>query len=136
MMVYALWTALSTNEGARVATVRLSARRLLVAGACSIALAAAPAAVMLAGQSSPTGTLADQCSGGINWNVMSEGAPIASNCGAVGGGPVTPGVPSAGPPSEQTITNCSGIPGCLSNSLYGPGNVVVPNPNTTVQQSQ
>jgi hypothetical protein len=129
MMVYALWTALSTTEGAQVATFRLPARRLFLAGACSMALAAAPAAAVLAGHGATPRSLADNC-GGINWNVMSEGAPIASSCGA----PQQPF--TSGAPSEQMITNCSRTPGCLSNALYGPGNVQVPKPNTTVQQSQ
>jgi len=131
-MVYALWTALSTTEGAQVATFRLPARRLVLAGACSMALAAAPAAALLAGSdAAPGNNVADQCSGGINWNIMSEGVPVNSNCGAVGPQPIT-----SGAPSQQTLTDCSGIPGCLSNALYGPGNVQVPRPNTTVQQSQ
>ncbi len=94
-----------------------------------MALAAAPAAALLAGHSPSPRSVADNC-GGINWNVMSQGAPISSSCG-VGPGPVT-----SGAPSQQILTDCSGIPGCLSNALYGPGNVQVPRPNTTVQQSQ
>ncbi|MBV9091198.1 MAG: hypothetical protein JO044_15070 [Mycobacteriaceae bacterium] len=113
-----------------MATFRLPGRRLALVGACSVALAAAPAALVLAGSIPSPHALADQC-GGINWNVMSEGAPVASNCAGATPGPIT-----AGAPSQQTLTNCSGIPGCLSNALYGPGNVQVPRPNTTVQQSQ
>jgi hypothetical protein len=121
------WTASSTTKGARVARVRLPA--LVFAGACSVALAVAPAAALLAGPGASPRTVAD-C-GGINWNVMSQGAPVTSNCGSVAPGPIT-----SGAPSQQILTNCSGIPGCLSNALYGPGNVQVPRPNTTVQQSQ
>lgn len=110
-----------------MARVRLPA--LVFAGACSVALAVAPAAALLAGPGASPRTVAD-C-GGINWNVMSQGAPVTSNCGSVAPGPIT-----SGAPSQQILTNCSGIPGCLSNALYGPGNVQVPRPNTTVQQSQ
>lgn len=117
------------NEGAQVATFRLPARRLLLAGACSIALAAAPAAALLAGPGTSARSVADNC-GGVNWNIMQEGAPITSSCGG-GTGPST-----GGAPSQQVLTNCSGIPGCLSNALYGPGTVQVPSRNTTVQQSQ
>jgi len=130
MMVYAFFDTISTSEGADMATLRLTARRLLLASACSIALAAAPAAALVTGHGT---ALAQQCPGSINIGVLNEGAPVAPNCGtgAVGPMPIT-----SGAPSQQTLTQCSGIPGCLSNALYGPGNVSVPKPNTTVQQSQ
>src|ERR1700736_1931456 len=75
-------------------------------------------------------TLAGPC-GDINMPILSEGVPV-NMCPA----PVAPPVTSGGAPSQQILTQCSGIPGCLSNALYGPGNVVVPSPNTTVHQSQ
>jgi hypothetical protein len=74
-------------------------------------------------------TLAD-CPGSINMPIMNIGAPV-DTCPA----PAAP-IYTGGAPSQQVLTDCSGIPGCLSNVLYGPGNVVVPRPNTTVQQSQ
>lgn len=105
---------------------RLSVRGA-VFGAASMAVVAAPFAVGSVGPSSQT--LAD-C-GGVNMPIFSEGTPV-DTCPA----PVAPPVSSGGAPSQQTLTACSGIPGCLSNALYGPGNVVVPSPNTRVQQSQ
>ena len=128
MLVYAMWTALSTTEGTHVATSRLPALGLLLAGA--IAVAPAVLAGVPAGSAAPR-TVADTCGGGINIGLIQEGAPVTSNCGPVGPPPIT-----SGAPSQQTLTACSGIPGCLSNALYGPGNVQVPQPNTTVQQSQ
>jgi hypothetical protein len=93
-----------------------------------MAVVAAPFGAGLAGQPA-TQTLAD-C-GGINIPIYSEGVPV-DTCPA----PVAPPVSSGGAPSQELLTACSGIPGCLSNALYGPGNVVVPSPNTRVQQSQ
>jgi hypothetical protein len=114
------------REGTAVA-FRLSIRGL-VFGAASMAVVAAPLALGTAGQQ-PTQTLAD-C-GGVNMQIIQEGVPV-NNCAA----PAAPPVNAGGAPSEGTLSACSGIPGCLSNALYGPGNVVVPRPNTTVQQSQ
>ena len=114
-----------------MATYGLWARRLILTGVCSTALAAAPAAVLVAGPNAAPRTVADLCSGGINVGILNEGAPVSSSCG-----PVAPGAITGGAPSQQQLTACSGIPGCLSNTLYGPGNVQVPRVNTTVQQSQ
>jgi hypothetical protein len=95
-------------------------------------------ALWIAALGVPTGLFAPQavadpypCGGSINVPVVSIGTPV-DPCGAPDVGPVITG----GAPSQQTLTDCSGIPGCLSNVLYGPGNVVVPNRDTKVQQSQ
>jgi hypothetical protein len=108
-------------------TFRLSVRGV-VFGAASAAVIAAPLGLGLAGQPASQ-TLAD-C-GGVNMSILQEGAPVNS-CGA----PAAPPGNTGGAPTEGTLSACSGIPGCLSNALYGPGNVVVPSPNTRVQQSQ
>jgi hypothetical protein len=71
------------------------------------------------------------CPGSIDYNIIQIGAPV-DTCNM---GPMTPPI-TGGAPSQQTLTDCSGIPGCLSNVLYGPGNVVVPHHDTTVRQSQ
>jgi hypothetical protein len=97
-------------------------------GAAAFAALAAPIAAGWLTHS-PTSTLAD-C-GGVNMTILQEGAPVDA-CP----GPEAPPIYSGGAPSQQVLTNCSGIPGCLSSVLYGPGNVVVPSPNTRVQQSQ
>jgi hypothetical protein len=114
------------REGTTVA-FRLSIRGL-VFGAASMAVVAAPLALGMAGQQS-SHALAD-C-GGINYTIFQEGTPV-NNCAA----PAAPPVNTGGAPSEGTLSACSGIPGCLSNTLYGPGNVIVPRPDTTVHQSQ
>ena len=99
----------------------------LTYGAAATAVIAAPIGVLAAHSSSQT--LAD-C-GGVNMTIVAEGVPV-DTCPA----PVAPPGLSGGAPSQGLLTACSGIPGCLSNALYGPGNVLVPNPNTRVQQSQ
>jgi hypothetical protein len=114
------------REGTTV-VFRLSIRGF-VFGAASMAVVAAPLALGMAGQA-PSHPLAD-C-GGVNMTIVQEGAPV-NNCAA----PAAPPVNTGGAPSEGTLSACSGIPGCLSNALYGPGNVVVPRPDTTVHQSQ
>jgi len=114
------------REGTTVA-FRLSIRGL-VFGAASMAVVAAPVGLGMAGQQ-PSHPLAD-C-GGINMSILQEGAPV-NTCAA----PAAPPVNTGGAPSEGTLSSCSGVPGCLSNALYGPGNVVVPRPDTTVHQSQ
>jgi hypothetical protein len=114
------------SEGDAV-TFRLSGRKL-VFGVASMAVIAAPLGLGLAGQPAAR-TLAD-C-GGVNMSILQEGAPV-NNCGT----PAAPPGNAGGAPSEGTLSSCSGIPGCLSNALYGPGNVIVPSPNTRVQQSQ
>ncbi len=106
--------------------VLYSVRRLAY-GAAFITLIAAPIGV-LAGQA-PSQTLAD-C-GGVSMPILAEGTPV-DNCPA----PVAPPGASGGAPSQGLLTACSGIPGCLSNALYGPGRVLVPTPDTTVHQSQ
>lgn len=96
-----------------------------------MALAATPAVALLAGAGATPRAVADTCVGGVNVNVMQEGVPVSTNCGPAGPSPVT-----AGAPSQQDLTACSGVPGCLSSVLYGSGNVQVPNRSTKVQQSQ
>ncbi|HZQ30573.1 MAG TPA: hypothetical protein VFB19_02435 [Mycobacterium sp.] len=103
--------------------------RGLIVGALSVATIGVPFGLAQVTPSSST-TIAD-CAGSINIPIMSEGAPVDTCPGTV-----APPVSSGGAPSQQTLTACSGIPGCLSNALYGPGNVVVPRPDTTVHQSQ
>lgn len=107
-------------------TIRRFARGVAY-GAAATAVIAAPVGI-LAGQP-PSRTVAD-C-GGINMPIVAEGVPV-DTCPA----PVAPPGLSGGAPSQGLLSACSGIPGCLSNALYGPGNVVVPSPNTRVQQSQ
>lgn len=106
--------------------IRLQVRGL-VFGAVATAAIAAPIGVLTGEPSSQT--IAD-C-GGINIPIITEGTPV-DTCPA----PVAPPMISGGAPSQELLTACSGIPGCLSNALYGPGNVLVPSPNTRVQQSQ
>lgn len=96
-----------------------------------MAIAAVGIPLGLVSTSPSASNVADPCGGLINIPIMTQGTP-SNTCG----GPVAPPVSSGGAPSQQTLTNCSGIPGCLSNALYGPGNVMVPQPNTKVQQSQ
>ena len=110
-------------------TVRLPAR-LMAAGGCAAAIAAAPMIAVFASSASAPRAVAD-CPGEINIGIINEGAPVQSNCPAN----TAPG-PPVGAPSQDLLTNCSGIPGCLSNALYGPGHVQVPSRNTGVQQSQ
>lgn len=102
--------------------------RAVVIGAAAAASSAAPVAVGLL--SAPASQPLAQCSG-INMNVLQEGAPVDA-CPA----PVGPPVGGPGAPSQGLLTACGGVPGCLSNAFYGPGNVVVPTPNTRVHQSQ
>lgn len=104
--------------------------RALIVGAASVTAIGVPLGLAAMAPSAST-TIANCANGSINIPIMSEGAPVDSCPGMV-----APPVSSGGAPSQQTLTDCSGIPGCLSNALYGPGNVVVPRPNTTVQQSQ
>jgi hypothetical protein len=94
-------------------------------------IAAAPAVAMFAVDSPPSQRVAGPCGGGVNIPLFAEGAPV-NNCAPVVAPPATTG----GAPSQQTLTGCARIPGCLSNALYGPGNVVVPNRDSTVHQSQ
>ncbi len=108
-------------------TFRPSVRRL-VFGAASMAVVAAPLGVGLFAQ--PAAQPLADC-GGVTMPIFSEGTPV-DPCPA----PVAPPAYTGGAPSQEVLSSCSGIPGCLSNVLYGPGNVVVPSPNTRVQQSQ
>ena len=111
-------------------TVRFPSTRLLVAGGCVAAIAAAPLIAIAAVPSAPQSRTVADCVGGVNMNLYQAGTPIGTNCAPVVGGSV------GGAPSEGVLTQCSGLPGCLSNALYGPGNVQVPNVDTTVHQSQ
>jgi hypothetical protein len=113
-----------------MASVRLSAR-LIAVGGCAAAVAVAPAIAVFASTAAAPRTVAD-CPGDINIGIINEGAPVQQPSCPV---QTAPG-PPAGAPSEQILTQCSGIPGCLSNSLYGPGYVQVPRRDTRVQQSQ
>jgi hypothetical protein len=112
-----------------MATFRIPAR-LIVAGAGAAAIAAAPG-VLLWASVGPTPHAVADCPGSINYGILNEGTPVQNGCpGSV------PSSTGGGAPSEGTLSACSGVPGCLSNALYGPGNVQVPKPNTTVHQSQ
>ena len=105
------------------------ARRLIL-GICAGALAA-PALVVLGGPSTPEAVAQPACSGGINMTILQDGAPVSTPCP---GGPIP--VTSGGAPTQGILSQCSGIPGCLSSVLYGPGTVQVPQRDTTVRQSQ
>jgi hypothetical protein len=111
------------------------ARRLLFAGGFAFAIACAPAVVAFTvlptADASPR-TADNGCPGQVSIGLVQVGAPIAQNCGPG----VAPAPVGGGAPSEGTLSGCSGVPGCLSNALYGPGNVQVPNVDTTVHQSQ
>lgn len=99
----------------------------LAYGMAATAIVAAPIGAF-AGQ--PSSQPIADC-GGINIPIVAQGIPV-DNCPA----PVAPPGVSGGAPSQELLTACGGIPGCLSAALYGPGNVLVPIPNTRVQQSQ
>ena len=112
-------------------TVRFPSTRLLVAGGCAAAVAAAPMIAIAVGASAPAArTVADCVGGGINANLYQAGTPVGGNCSS------TPFSTGGGAPSEGVLSACSGIPGCLSQAMYGPGAVQVPNVDTTVHQSQ
>lgn len=102
--------------------------RMAMIGAAAAAVTVGPAVVLSAGQ--PEGAVAQPC--GVNINVMQIGAPVGSGCPAQA--PVISG--GAGAPSQEILSACSGIPGCLSSIYYGPGNVQVPQRDTKVRQSQ
>ena len=102
--------------------------RTLFIGAGAAVVALGPV-VVPAGVSEES-AIAQPC-GGVNITVLQEGVPVTANCGP-GQAPVSTG----GAPSQDILSWCSGIPGCLSNILYGPGNVQVPQRDTTVRQSQ
>jgi hypothetical protein len=106
--------------------VSFPTRRVIAAASSTAAVLAVPAIAVLV---APAPSAVAQCGGGINMNILSEGAPIECPT-SVGPGP------SGGAPSQGELTACSGIPGCLSNVFYGPGNVQVPQRSTRVQQSQ
>jgi hypothetical protein len=97
-------------------------------GALSAAALGVPLGLVLV---DPPATTTLACPGQVSVNVIQIGAPVDA-CNV---GPMAPPI-TGGAPSQQTLSNCSGIPGCLSNVLYGPGNVVVPDRDTTVRQSQ
>ncbi|MBV8928279.1 MAG: hypothetical protein JO152_04040 [Mycobacteriaceae bacterium] len=104
---------------------------MTAACASAAAVVAAPAVAFVVGLPGPAPSSVADCPGGINMNIMSEGVPVTGDC------PLAPGAgPVIGAPSQGLLTQCSGIPGCLSANLYGPGNVQVPNVSTKVQQSQ
>ena len=115
-------------------TVRFPSTRLLVAGGCAAAIAAAPMIAIAIGGMTASGpaarTVADCVGGGINANLYQAGTPVSGSCSS------TPFSTGGGAPSEGVLSACSGLPGCLSQALYGPGNVQVPNRDTTVHQSQ
>src|ERR1700720_2510248 len=114
------------SEGDAVA-FRVSVRGL-VFGAASMAVIAAPIGVGLVGQ--PASQRLADC-GGVNMSILQEGAPVNS-CGA----PAAPPANTGGAPSEGTLSSCSGIPGCLSNALYGHGTVNVPGPTTRARKTK
>lgn len=107
-------------------TIRLSIRAATYAVAAA-AVIAVPVGVSTVGKS---GHMVADC-GGINMPIVAQGITV-DTCPA----PVAPPGLSGGAPSQELLSACSGIPGCLSNALYGPGNVLVPIPDTTVHQSQ
>ena len=115
-------------------TVRFPSTRLLVAGGCAAAIAAAPMiAIAMGGMaaSAPAArTVADCTGGGISANLYQAGTPVGGSCTS------TPFGSGGGAPSEGLLSTCANVPGCLSQALYGPGNVQVPNVDTTVHQSQ
>ena len=117
--------ACTNGKGAAVTVVR----RSVVLGTLVLGAVGIPVGLAVSGHQASQ-PLADPC-GGINMSILSEGVPV-NMCPA----PDVPPATSGGAPTQGTLTHCSGVPGCLSNALYGPGNVVVPVPNTTVQQSQ
>jgi hypothetical protein len=105
-----------------------SARRVFAAAGSMAAMLSVPAIAVLAG---PAPSAVAQCGGGINIGILNEGVPVTGNCPA----PLAPGS-AGGAPSQDLLTACSNIPGCLSNALYGPGIVQVPQRSNRVQQSQ
>ena len=114
-------------------------RRVLVAG--SLAAFGAFSALVAGLVAGPEPRAVADCSGGgINMSIMSEGVPVSGDCplpaSSAPGGGVGGAGSAGGAPSESELTNCSGIPGCLSYSMYGPGGVQVPNRSTQVHQSQ
>jgi hypothetical protein len=123
-----LWSGEQDDEGVEMATFRRPTR-LIAAGSCAAALVAAPMFALLAGSGDAPRAVA--CPGDVNISIINEGVPIGSNCPQE----LAPG-PQGGAPSEGMLTNCSGVPGCLSNSLYGTGGVQVPQRSTQVHQSQ
>ncbi|MFZ0835629.1 MAG: hypothetical protein WAM92_21655 [Mycobacterium sp.] len=108
----------------------MTSRRFIRALAYGVAATAVVAAPIAAFANQPASHPIADC-GGINMPIVAQGIPVDS-CPA----PVAPPGLSGGAPSQELLTACSGIPGCLSDALYGPGNVLVPIPNTRVQQSQ
>ncbi len=103
--------------------------RTALLGACAAATTVGPALVLAGGQAGTT--LAQPCAGGVDITVLQEGVPVTTNCGPQ----QVPGT-DGGAPSQEILSWCNGIPGCLSDALYGPGNVQVPHRDTTVRQSQ
>lgn len=100
--------------------------RLLILGVAGAFVASALGAL-----ATPQAEAQPSCGGDINMTILQDGAPISTPCSG-GQIPIT----SGGAPTQEILSYCSGIPGCLSSVLYGPGTVQVPQRDTTVRQSQ
>jgi hypothetical protein len=107
----------------------IAVRRPLILGGLVVAAVGIPVCLAVADQPGAH-TVANPC-GGVNVSIISEGVPV-NVCPA----PVMPPATSGGAPTQEILSYCSGIPGCLSDVLYGPGRVIVPDRDTTVHQSQ
>jgi hypothetical protein len=103
--------------------------RGVIIGAFSLAAVGVPLGFALA---DPPAAEPIACPGTISMPISNVGVPVQDTCNM---GPMAPPV-SGGAPSQQTLSNCGNVPGCLSHVLYGPGNVVVPDRDTGVRQSQ
>jgi hypothetical protein len=107
-----------------MATFHLPARRLILAGGFTVAVALAPAFAVLTGPAPTVGSpLA--CPAGETED------PFTYACAPE----LVPNSPGGGAPSEQALTACSGRDEgeCLEGQLYAPAPVQMP--NTQVQQS-
>jgi hypothetical protein len=113
-----------TTESVAMATFHLPARRLILAGGFSVAVALAPAVAVYTGPAPTVGSpLA--CPAGETED------PFTYACAPE----LVPNSPTVGAPSEQQLTECSGRDQgeCLEGQLYNPP--PVPKPDTSVQQS-
>jgi hypothetical protein len=116
-----------------MATFELRARRVVFAAGFAMAIAVAPAVAVVAAPTTVPAPrpVADGCPGSITIGIAAIGAPTTPDCGTL-----APPAATGGAPSQAALTACANRPGCLSNYFYGPGNVQVPNVDTTVHQSQ
>jgi hypothetical protein len=110
-----------------MATLKLPARRLILAGGFVVAIAVAPGFAVFATPSPAPGMSAvAACTGGETLDIFTDACVPE----------LAPGGGTVGAPSEQTLTACGGRDqsSCLEEQLYG-GGAQVPNVDTTVQQS-